>query len=70
MKVIYDKTNEMNNQLKVNVDEQQNDIQDLKEKCNKDSNEKVQKIFGAGTPMKRVNLCLSHVTKNYRKQIC
>ena len=40
----------MNNQLKVNVDEQQNDIQDLKEQCNKD---KVQKISGAGTPMKK-----------------
>ena len=43
----------MNNQLKVNVDEQQNDIKDLKEQCNKDDKDKVQKISGAGTPMKK-----------------
>ena len=37
MKVIYEKTIEVNNQLKVNVDEQQDDIKYLKEQCNKDA---------------------------------
>ena len=36
MKVNYEKTIEVNNQLKVNVDEQQNDIKDLKEQCNRE----------------------------------
>ena len=36
MKGNYEKTIKVNNQLKVNVDEQQNDIKDLKEQCNKD----------------------------------
>ena len=42
----------MNNQLKVNVDEQQDGIKYLKEQCNKDNKEKGQEISGAGTPMK------------------
>ena len=63
MKVIYEKTIEGNNQLKVNVDEQQNDITDLKEQWYKDDEEKVQEISGAGPPWKRIILCLSHVKK-------
>ena len=43
----------MNNQLKVNVDEQKVDIKDLREQCNKDDKDKVQEISGAGTPMKK-----------------
>ena len=43
----------MNNQVKVNVDVQQDDIKDLKEHCNKDDKDKVQEISGAGTPMKK-----------------
>ena len=43
----------MNNQLKVNVDEEQNDIKDLKEQCNKDDKDKNQIISDAGTPMKK-----------------
>ena len=44
MEVIYEKTNEENNQPKVNVYEQQNDMKDLKEECNKDDKDKVHKI--------------------------
>ena len=36
MKGNYEKTIEVNNQLKVNVDEQQYDIKYLREQCNKD----------------------------------
>ena len=35
MKVNYEKTIEVNYQLNKNVDEQQNEIKDLKEQCNK-----------------------------------
>ena len=47
MKVNYEKTIEVNNQLKVNVDEQQDDIKYLREQCNKDDKDKVQEISGA-----------------------
>ena len=47
MKVNYEKTVEMDTQLKVNVDEQQDDIKDLREQCNKDEKDKVQEISGA-----------------------
>ena len=43
----------LNNQLKVNVDKQQDDIKYLKEQCNKDDKYKVQETAGAGTPMKK-----------------
>ena len=49
----YEKTMEVNNKLKVNVDEQQDDIKDLKEQCNKDDKDKVQEISGAVTSMKK-----------------
>ena len=62
MKGNYEKTIEVNDQLKVNVDEQQNDIKDLKERCNKDDKDKVQKISGAGNPMKK-NLCVAYNKK-------
>ena len=41
MKVNYEMTIIVNAQLKVNVDEQQNDIKNLKEKSNKDDKDKV-----------------------------
>ena len=50
MKVNYEKTIEVNNQMKVNVDEQPNDIKDLKEKCNKAAKGKVLEISGAEPP--------------------
>ena len=48
MEVNYEKTNEENNQPKVNVYEQQNDMKDLKEECNKGDKYKVHEISGAG----------------------
>ena len=53
MKGTYEKTIEVNSQLKVNVDEQRNDIKDLKEPCNKDDKEQIPEISGAGTFMKK-----------------
>ena len=55
----------MNNLLKVNIVEQQNDS---KEKCNKNDKDKVQIISGAETPRKIINMCVSHVTKMYREK--
>ncbi len=53
MEVNYENTIEVNNQLKVNVDEQQDDIKYLREQCNKDDKDKVQEISGAGTSMEK-----------------
>ena len=53
MKVNFEKFIEVNNQLKVNADEQQDDITDLREQCNNDDKDKVQEISGAGIPMKK-----------------
>ena len=53
MKINYEKTIDVNNQLKLNVDAQQDDINDLKEQCKKDHINKVQEISGARTPMKK-----------------
>ena len=36
----------------VNADGQENDMKYIKEQCNKDDNDKVQEISGAGTTMK------------------
>ena len=59
MKVNYEKIIEVNNHLKVNVDEQQNCIKDLKEEYNKDDKDKLHIISGAGTPMKKnKSVCL------------
>ena len=53
MKVNYEKTIEVSNQLKVNIDGQQYDITYLKEQCIEDDKNKVQEIAGAGTPIKK-----------------
>ena len=53
MQFNYENMIEVNNQLKVNVDEQQDDIKDLREQCNKDVKDKVQDITGAGTSIKK-----------------
>ena len=42
----------MNNELKLNVDEQQDDIKHLKEQCDIDNEDKVQEITAAITPKK------------------
>ena len=69
MKVNYEKTIEVNNPLKVNVDEQQNDIKDLNKQCNKDDKDKVQKISGAETPMKKNKSECVRCNKIYRTKI-
>ena len=67
MKVNYEKTIEVNNQLKVNVDEQQDDIKDLREQCNKDDKDKVQEISGAGIPMKKNKSVCVKWNKKFKK---
>ena len=52
MRVIYEKAIEMNNDLKLNVDKQQDDIKHLKEQCDIDDKDEVQEITAARNPMK------------------
>ena len=42
MKVIFEKAIQVNNDLKLNVDEQQDDIKHLKEQCDIDDADEVQ----------------------------
>ena len=53
MKVNYDKAIEVNNKLKLNVDDQQDDIKHLKEQWEIYDEDEVQKITAARTPMKQ-----------------
>ena len=53
MKVNHEKTIEVNNQLKLNVDEQQDEIKHLKEQYNKEDKDKVQEISGDRNPLKK-----------------
>ena len=69
MKVNYEKTIEVINQLKVNVDEQQDDIKYLKEQCNKYDKDKVQETAGAGTPMKKNKYVCEKCNTNFKKKI-
>ena len=55
MKDSSEKAIEVNNVLRVNVDEQQDDIKQLKEQCDKDNKDKVHEITAAITPMKKKN---------------
>ena len=55
MKVNYDKAIQMNNELKVNVNDQQVDMKHLKEQFDIDDEDKVQKTTVARTPMKKSN---------------
>ena len=48
----------------LNVDEQQDDIKYLKEECDIDDEDEVQKITAARTPIKRRSLRLCHVIKH------
>ena len=52
MKVIYEKAIEVNNDLKFNVHEQQDDIKHLKGQCDTDDEDEVQEITVARNPMK------------------
>ena len=53
IKCIYEKVIEMNIELKVNVDEQHNDITHLKEQCDIGEEDEVQEITAARTPIKK-----------------
>ena len=53
MKVNYENGIEVNNELKLNVDDQQDDIKHLKEQWDIDDEDEVQKITAARTPMKQ-----------------
>ena len=50
MKVNYDKAIQVNNELKVNVDDQQVNMKHLKEQCDIDDEDKVQRTTVASTP--------------------
>ena len=52
MKVNYDKTIHVNKELKENIDDQQVDMKYLKEQCDIDDEDKVQKTAVARAPMK------------------
>ena len=47
IKVIYEKAIEVNNDLKLTVDDQQGDIKHLKEQCDIDDEDEVQEITAA-----------------------
>ena len=49
----YEKTIEVNNEHKLNVDEQEDDIKHLKEQYDEDDEDEVQEIRAARTPMKK-----------------
>ena len=53
MKVIYEKAYEVNNDLKLNIDEQQGHIKHLKEQCDIDYKDEVQEFTAARNPMKK-----------------
>ena len=58
MKVIYERAIEVNNELKVNIDEQHDDIKHSKEQCDIGDENEVQEITAARTPIKRMDLCV------------
>ena len=69
MKVNYERPSKWNNELKLHVDEQQDDIKHLNKKCDKDNEEKVQEITALITPLKKKKpMCVTYnqtfVTKN------
>ena len=53
IKLIYEKVIEVNNDLKLNVDEQQDDLKHLKEQCDIDDENEVQEVTAARNLMKR-----------------
>ena len=60
MKVNYDKAIQVNNEHKVNVDDQQVDMKHLKEQCDIDDEDKFQKTTVSRTPMKKSkSVCVS-----------
>ena len=53
IKVIFEKVIKVNNDLKLNVDEQQDDLKQLKEQYDIDDADEVQKVTAVRNPMKR-----------------
>ena len=53
MKMNYEKAMEVNNNIKLNVDKQQEDIKHLKEQWDIDDEDEVQEITADSTPMKK-----------------
>ena len=51
--MIYEKAIYVNYELKLNIDEQQDDIQHLTKQCDINNDNEVQEITAAITPMKR-----------------
>ena len=66
MKVIYERTIEENNELKVNVDEQHDKIKHLKEQCDIGDEDEVQEITAAITSIKEIDMCVLHVIKYFK----
>ena len=64
MKVIYERAIEINNDLKFNVDEQQDDIKHLKEECDMGDEDKNQEISAARNPMKKNIGCVRDMQSN------
>ena len=69
-----EKANKVNNELKLNVDEQQDDMKHVKEQCAIDDEDELQEITAAMTPMtKKKPVCVTcnqtFVTKNGFKNI-
>ena len=58
----------MNNELKINVDEQQDDIKHFKEQCDIDNENDVQEITAAITPMTKKPVCVTFVKKKWVKK--
>ena len=60
MKVGNEKALEVNSDIKINVDEQQEDIKHLKEQCNMNDDNEVQEITGARNPQKNNTATCNH----------
>ena len=69
MKMNYDKAIQVNNELKVNIDNLLVDMKHLKEQCDIDDEDKVQKTTVARTPMKKSKVCVCNMLSNICNKI-
>ena len=60
----YENTIEVNNELKLNVDEQEDDLKHLKEQYDKDEEDKIQEIIASRTYRERIGQWVWHVMKH------
>ena len=70
MKVNNEKVIEVNKELKLNVDEQQDDIKLLKEQCDIDDEDEVQEITAARTSMKKNKLVCVTCKQTFATKNC